>query len=165
VDFSPEQQNNIRLYFRLSIILKGVVSALEVIGGVLALFIPVSLVVDFITQLAEGHMTDSDDVLWTMLYHGAQNLSLPSGGFIAFYLLSRGLIKVVLIVALLRNKLWAYPSALIFLGILVVYQIFLIFKEMSLALILLTAFDLIVMWLIWLEYRIVQEQRKHAMNS
>jgi uncharacterized membrane protein len=40
----------------------------------------------------------------------------------AFYLLSHGLVKVLLVAGLLREKLWAYPASLIVLSAFIAYQ-------------------------------------------
>ncbi|BCG83133.1 hypothetical protein MesoLj113b_66750 [Mesorhizobium sp. 113-3-3] len=47
----------------------------------------------------------------------ASNFSVSTQHFYAFYLLSHGIVKLALVVALLKNKLWAYPSSLIVLGL------------------------------------------------
>jgi uncharacterized membrane protein len=60
------------------------------------------------------------------------------------------------VIALLKNKLWAYPWSLVVLGSFILYQIYRFTFTHSLALIVLTVFDLAVIWLIWREYQIVR---------
>jgi uncharacterized membrane protein len=77
--------------------------------------------------------------------------------FVALYLISRGLIKAFLIGALLKNKLWAYPWSLVVLALFVVYQLYQILTAHSLIVIAITLFDLVVMYFIYREWRIVKE--------
>jgi uncharacterized membrane protein len=63
---------------------------------------------------------------------------------------------------LLRNKLWAYPASLVILSLFIAYQVYRFSYTHSVGLVVLTAFDLIVMVLIWHEYRLVQKHGKAA---
>jgi uncharacterized membrane protein len=159
MDFTPQQENRITLYFRLSVFLKGGISIVEIVAGVLALFIPVSTVTDFLVRLAQGELAeDPADFIAAQLLHYAQQFSLTSSMFIAVYLLSRGIIKLALVMALLKNKLWAYPLSLVVLGLFVVYQIYQIVIAFSVFLVALTIFDFVVMWFIWREYEVLREK-------
>ena len=60
---------------------------------------------------------------------------------------------------LLQKKLWSYPASLIVLGLFIIYQLYRFFYTYSLGLIVLTVFDLIIMVLIWHEYRLVCRYR------
>ena len=157
MDFTTQEAKRIGLYFHVSVFLKGLVSLVEIIGGLLAFFVPLSYVTNLMVHLSQGElMEDPGDFIATHLTQMAQQLSVASGTFIALYLLSRGLIKLFLVVALLKNQLWAYPSSLIVLGLFVAYQVFQIILAFSAFLLALTIFDLIVMWFIWREYEVVR---------
>jgi uncharacterized membrane protein len=84
--------------------------------------------------------------------------SVSSQHFYAFYLLSHGLVKVALVIGLLRNKLWAYPASLVVLSLFIVYQVYRYSYTHSMGLIVLTVFDVFVMFLIWHEYRLVSRK-------
>ena len=160
MSFAPGQEKNIRLYFRISVILKGLGSLSEVVAGLLAFLISPALVSTLIIRLAQGELTeDPHDFIAAHLVSLAQQFSFQSGTFIAVYLLSRGLIKLGLIIALLKNKLWAYPSSLGVLGLFVLYQLYQIAGTFSLPLIALTLFDCIVMWFIWREYQVLRARQ------
>jgi len=73
--------------------------------------------------------------------------------FASLYLLTHGAVKVVLVAALLKNKLWAYPWMIAFLLLFIGYQIYRIILVPSAALAALTAFDLLVVWLTYREYQ------------
>ena len=157
MEFQPQQENRIREYFRISIFIKGLVSILEIIGGTLALVVPVSIVTRYMVSLGEGELSeDGHDFIASHLIQMAHSLSLKGGLFIGVYLLSRGLIKLLLVIALLKDQLWAYPSSLAVLGLFMFYQIYEIYHTHSVFLIALTLFDFVVMWVIWREYEVLK---------
>jgi uncharacterized membrane protein len=154
------RERTIHWLFDLGVILKGIDGALEVIGGVLfALVKPQTLTGVVFLLTAHEISEDPSDLVANLLRHSVRYLSSDTTLFASAYLLGHGLAKLFLVLGLLRGKLWAYPAALWFLGAFVVYQSYRILLAHSLVLILLTAFDLIVMFLIWQEY---QFRRQHV---
>jgi uncharacterized membrane protein len=73
--------------------------------------------------------------------------------FGAVYLLLHGSVKVVLVSALLLNKLWAYPCMITVLLIFIGYQLYRIVLHPGAGLIALTVFDALIVILTWREYR------------
>jgi uncharacterized membrane protein len=67
--------------------------------------------------------------------------------------LLHGAVKVVLVVALLLNKLWAYPWMIVVLLIFIGYQLYRIALHPSAGLVALTVFDGLIVLLTWREYR------------
>jgi uncharacterized membrane protein len=100
-------------------------------------------------ELAE----DPHDFLARHVLHSAGQLTHGSTLFAALYLLSHGVAKVVLVVALLRDQLWAYPATIALLGAFIAYQLYRLSYRVTLGLTLLTIFDAFVVWLTWREYR------------
>ena len=149
--------------FAVSVLIKGVDGVLETIGGFLFMFVSPkalnSLVIFFI---AHERSEDPDDWFSTSLRHAVHNLSSDTKHFVSVYLVAHGLIKVFLVAGLLRKKLWAYPAALWFLGIFILYQVYRFSHTHSLGLLALSAFDLCVALLVWLEYR---SQKQHLSIS
>jgi uncharacterized membrane protein len=96
------------------------------------------------------------------MLHVARHLSLGTEHFAAWYLLIHGVIKILLVVALLRAMLPAYPIAVIVFGAFIVYQLYRFTFTHSPGLIALSAFDGIVIWLIWFEYRALRQQLNAA---
>lgn len=151
------QEERITLYFRVSVFLKGLISLVEIIGGIVVLFIPVSYLTDIIVRLAQAELVeDPGDFISVHLIQLAQQLSFSSGTFVALYLISRGAIKLLLVVALLKNQLWAYPSSMALLGLFVLYQLYQIEVTFSAPLLVLTIFDLFVTYFIWREYKVLK---------
>jgi len=79
---------------------------------------------------------------------------LTAGGqlFGAAYLLTHGIIKLALVAALLKRRLWAYPAAIGIFALFAAYQVYRYTFTHSWYLILLTILDAVVIWLTWLEY-------------
>lgn len=155
----PEAQLETHIYqgFWISVILKGLISLLEMLAGFLVLAIPDTVVVGATQYIVtSGLLGSASGFLATLLIHAVQSLE-NAELFVAFYLFSRGLIKVLLVIALLRNKLWAYPASLVVLALFVVYQVYQIITIHSLIVSAITIFDLVVMYFIWREYQIVKK--------
>jgi uncharacterized membrane protein len=152
------QEKTIDELFRISVFLKGVHSIIEIVGGILLLVIPVDVITDSLAWLSQGEFLESPhDIVANYLMHLSAQLSISTTLFAGLYLLSHGLIKIVLVFGLLKNKLWAYPWSIVVLGLFIAYQVYRYTFTHSIALVLLTIFDLFVMWLVWKEYRIVKK--------
>lgn len=149
-------------WFTISVFLKGLISFFEIVVGVAVLLIPPDEVVGFLVDMSQDALADNPHAFFaTHSLHALQHLPPLAQGFIAAYLISRGLIKLLLVIALLKNKLWAYPASLAVLGLFVLYQLIEIAKAHSPVVILLTVFDLAVMWFIWREYKMVKADPRH----
>jgi uncharacterized membrane protein len=140
--------------FEVGIILKGLDGVLEVIGGLLLLVVSPATINRVVTNLTQHELSeDSHDFLATRLLRTAHGLTGAAVVFGAVYLLAHGLVKVVLVAALLKNRLWAYPWMIGFLGIFIVYQIYRLSYKPSVGLTALTIFDAVIAWLTYREYR------------
>jgi uncharacterized membrane protein len=104
---------------------------------------------------------DPHDFVARHLLHSASQLSHSTTLFAAIYLLSHGIAKVVLVVALLRERLWAYPWTIALLGAFIVYQIYRLSYRFTVGLALLTLFDVFLVWLTTIEWR----KRRAARNA
>jgi uncharacterized membrane protein len=60
---------------------------------------------------------------------------------------------VVLVTALLLNKLWAYPWMITVLILFIGYQLYRIALQPTVGMVALTVFDLVIVVLTWREYR------------
>ena len=60
--------------------------------------------------------------------------------------------KLALVTALLRNKIWAYPWMIVVLVLFIGYQLYRIVLSYSVGLIALTIFDVFIVALTWREY-------------
>ena len=151
---SQMSRQHVHRLFAVSVLIKGVDGVLETIGGILFMFVSPKALNSLVIFLTAHELSeDPDDWFSTSLRHAAHNLSSDSKLFVSVYLVAHGLIKVFLVAGLLRKKLWAYPAALWFLGIFIFYQVYRFSHTHSLGLLVLSAFDLFVASLVWLEYR------------
>jgi uncharacterized membrane protein len=82
----------------------------------------------------------------------SDRLSPQSQLFAAAYLLTHGVVKVLLVWALLRKKLRAYPAAIAVFTAFGVYQMYRYVLSPSFSMIALTVLDVIVIVLTWTEY-------------
>ena len=156
-------ERRIHQIFEISVLLKGAHALIECIGGLVLAFVSSSAIASLVNTLTQEELIeDPNDFVATHLLSLAQNFTVSSQHFYAFYLLSHGLIKVFLVIGLLRNKLWAYPLSLVVLGLFIVYQFYRYSYTHGIGLIVLTVFDVIVMALIWHEYRLV---RRHLASQ
>jgi uncharacterized membrane protein len=140
--------------FRVVLWLKGLDGALELIGGVVLLFVtPASL--NHLVWSATVHELahDPNDVVARHLLHSASQLSRSKTLYGAVYLLGHGVSKVVLVVALLRDRLWAYPWMIGLLVVFIAYQLYRLADQPTWGLLALTLFDVFVVALTVREYR------------
>ena len=114
---------------------------------------------DAASQLQKGRLPA--DLIARHLLRVSGNLH-QTQVFGAIYLISHGLIKIVLVGALLKKQRWAYPATLLFLGAFVIYQVYRMFYAPSVGLALLTVFDLFIMWLVWREYQLRRQPTANA---
>jgi uncharacterized membrane protein len=153
-------EKNIRLAFRVSLFIKGVFAFLEIAGGVLAYFINQKLLLRFITTITQDELVeDPNDFVANHLLHLAQQFSISTQYFTAFYLLSHGVIKLFLIAGLLRERLWYYPLAMIVFALFIMYQLYRFSFTHSVWLLVITILDMVVIWLTWREYKYLRRDR------
>jgi uncharacterized membrane protein len=138
--------------FEAGVLLKGVNAAIEATLGVALLFVNVGAIVQTLTQ--DELVEDPSNFLAAHLHSFAASLSPQAQTMSALYLLVHGAIKAILVWGLLREKLWAFPASLAVLALFVAYQSITFVKTHSIPLLLLTLFDLGLIWLIFHEYRV-----------
>ncbi|MGH9733602.1 MAG: DUF2127 domain-containing protein [Candidatus Acidiferrales bacterium] len=143
--------------FRVSILLKGLNAVLEIAGGIALLFISPRLIAHWIELLTRGEFAEGRrDFVSNYLHHAATHISPGSQHFVVAYLLAHGIVKLFLVIALLKNKLWGYPAAIVVFSGFIGYQVYLLALYGGSGLVALTIFDVIVIFLIWFEYRAVK---------
>ena len=147
-------EKNVHVAFEFSLLLKGAFAILEIATGIFAYFVTQQFLADTTKLLTRAELNeDSRDFVANHLLHAAQGLSVSSQQFTAFYLLSHGLIKIWLIAGLWRKKLGYYPVTIAIFGALIFYQLYRYTFAPSLILFLITALDVVVVGLTWLEFQ------------
>jgi uncharacterized membrane protein len=147
--------------FRTGITIKGIDGVLETVGGLLVWFIKPSSMSWTIQMLCQHELSrDPHDVIAAHLLHVSERIANSDPLFASLYLFSHGLVKVVLAIALWLDELWAYPLAIFVFGAFSVYQVYRYSHTHSATLLVLTVFDVAVVYLTWQEYRQQKSERK-----
>lgn len=153
------QEKTIHQIFVVSVLLKGIHALIEIVGGVALYLISTETIVAAINRWSNDELIeDKNDWIANQLLSFAQHFSVAEHNFYAFYLLSHGLIKSLLVIGLLREKLWAYPASFAVFGGFIAYQLYRYSYTHDVGLILLSIFDLFVIYLAVHEFRLL---RKH----
>ena len=84
--------------------------------------------------------------------HWGDGLTVDTEHFASAYLIAHGVAKVFIAWGLFREKLWAFPTALVVFGLLITYQLYRFAHTHSPTLAFLIALDVAVCYLIWREY-------------
>jgi len=135
-------ERNIHRIFVVSVAAKGLHAMIEIAGGLALYLLSSEAIADWIRphEWAASHFKPEEQ------------------HFYAFYLLSHGLVKSVVVYGLLREKLWAYPGSFVVFSLFIAYQLYRYSFTHDIALIALSIFDLFVIALAVHEYRLL---RKH----
>ncbi|MEP7192467.1 MAG: DUF2127 domain-containing protein [Actinomycetota bacterium] len=149
-----EPQDRLDRLFQIGIILKGLDGVLEFIGGLLLLTVTPETITSLAAWLTRHELSeDPNDLIASHLLRYAHGLTGSAVTFAAVYLLLHGITKIVLVAALLRNQIWAYPWMIAFLLIFIGYQLYRIVLQPTFGLGALTIFDGFIVWLTWREWR------------
>lgn len=140
--------------FLVGIALKGIDGAAELLLGVPLLFLrpgQISGVAHLLTahELAQ----DPHDLIANLILHGAAALSADAALYAAVYLIVHGLVKVLIVIALLRGSNRVHPWAIGTLAAFLVAQLVEIAVHPSVGVALLSAFDAVIIVLTWREWR------------
>ena len=140
--------------FEIGVILKGLDGVLEVIGGLLLVAVTPATIDHLMVRLTQHELSeDPNDVIARRLLGYTHGLTGSAVTFAALYLLVHGIVKIVLVAALLRNQAWAYPWMIGFLLAFIGYQLYRLALDPTIWLTALTVFDALMVWLTWREWR------------
>jgi uncharacterized membrane protein len=153
-------ETDIRRVFRVSLWLKGAHSLVEVLGGLALALMSHDTVVGIATALTRAElMEDPRDLVANALRRAAEGFTTDAQSFAAWYLFSHGLIKLVLVAAVLANRVWAYPAFMAAMIGFILYQVYRMSFEVSFVLVAITVLDAVVLMLAWHEYGYVRRER------
>ena len=153
------REKRIHQVFVVSVLFKGAHALIEIVTGIGLYLVKTSTIIRWINRWSYDELIeDPNDWIANHLLRFSQTFSVQEHHFYAFYLLSHGLIKSVLVIGLLREKLWAYPASFVVFGAFIAYQLYRYSYTHDVGLIWLSIFDLFVIYLAVHEYRLL---RKH----
>jgi uncharacterized membrane protein len=142
------------LFFNLSVIVKGIDGALEIVGGILLFFVSPDRISAIIRVFTQHELSeDPRDLVATYLLNSTHGLTKGVTIFAAVYLLWHGMVKSGLIVGLLLKCRWAYPAAIFAFFLFVVYQLYRYIHTHSFSLLALSILDVLVIIFTWIEYK------------
>ncbi len=149
-------------FFEIGIAVKGGFALLEIVGSFVVLYITpntVRRVVAFFTR--EELTEDPTDLVANYIMHLAGTFSIQAQVFTFIYLLVHGLVKLFLVIMLFKKRLWAYPASMAAFSLFVAYELFRYFEySHSIWYIVLSVFDMAIIWVIWREYKLVKERKE-----
>jgi uncharacterized membrane protein len=147
--------------FRVSVALKGLDGALEVVGGALLLVLSPGSIDHLARSVTQHELSqDPQDFIARNLLRATGGLRHGPAIYAGIYLLSHGAAKVAVVIAVLRDRLWAYPAMIALLGAFILYQLYRLSFDLTAGLTLLTLFDVVVVCLTWREYRRAASRRE-----
>lgn len=152
--------NTLDRVFEVSIILKALDGIIEVLSGIAVFFIKPEQITHFARWLTHSELRENPHSFLALHFlHSAQKFAETGGTFAAIYLLSHGIVKVVLVAAILRGQLWAYKWMIAFLVAFIVYQVIRIFQQPAFWLVALTVFDVFIVYL-----TVREDRRQHRLH-
>lgn len=147
--------------FRVAVLLKGLDGATQLVAGVLLIFLSPTTV----NRLA--HAVVTRDLLGPPTGPLAGHFEVAvqhfvTGGrtFVIAYLIAHGLIKLVLVIALLRKIMPMYPVAMTALGLFVLFELLRAVQTRSLVLPLFALLDVVIIILVLKEYLELRRQQQ-----
>jgi len=146
--------------YEIGIILKGIDGVLELLGAIGLLFIPLRFFRSFSQWITETEAGSSHHgFISTHISRFGEELAKGHHTFAVLFLLTHGLVKVVLVVCLLQNKRWAYPFGLVALTLFLAYQLYEMAIHPTFGMGFLTVLDAVIIWLVWREWQQVKAGR------
>ena len=155
---TSHREHLIHRIFFWSVVAKAADAFLETAAGIALIF--TGTLANFALSLIQSEIVeDPHDMLAQHLAHLVPQLAAQASVFAVIYLISHGVIKLFLAIGLLKDWLWAYPTAIVVFTFFIAYQLFRYLHTHGLFLLLLTVLDLIVIWLTWHEWRYYEKHR------
>jgi uncharacterized membrane protein len=156
---NTQTEKEIHEIFDISLLLKGIHALVEIIGGLVFLFISRTTITSFVNFFIRDEVIEApSNHILNYILHATQHFTGSSKLFAVVYLISHGIINAFIVIALWKEKLWAYPVSITILGIFGIYQLYRYSFNHSLWLLSLTVLDVIVIFLVWHEYGIVKKR-------
>ena len=140
--------------YEIGILIKGVDGVLELIGGILVLTLSAGAVNSITRFLTQNELQENPhSYVAVHIVNFGNHLAAGHSWYAAAFLLTHGLVKVVLVTCLLLNKIWAYPWAIGALALFLIVQFYQLVTVPSFGMAFLTVLDIVIIWLVWREWQ------------
>lgn len=152
-------EKNWHRLFEFGIFLKGFNGIFELISGFIVLFVSKSVFTGLLFKLSRSELLeDPNDKFINFITLWLQHLSTNTKIFAAVYILIHGILNVFLAVQLYRERLWAYLVTISVTILFMSYQIFRVAHTHSIALTVITIWDIAFIIITWHEYKYRRDQ-------
>lgn len=141
--------------YKIGVGLKGFDGLIELVTGI-ALWISPSLVHSVLSVVAAEFGESQSGVFHFIAVNIARvdsDLAHSGLAFLILFLVTHGVVKLVLVYCLLREIIRAYPAALTILVLFLVYQLYILIVQPSIGMAIFTILDVVIIWLVWGEYQ------------
>ncbi|AGK97832.1 DUF2127 domain-containing protein [Clostridium pasteurianum] len=154
-----EKNNIFHQSFEIGILLKGIDGILEIIGGILLVFLNPHRLNRIVVLLTQDELSENPrDTIANFIVKSSLGFNLSFQHFAIFYLISHGAIKLILVILLWKKKMFAYPLTIFSLTVFIIYQLYRYTQKHSALLIGLTIFDIIMIVLTFIEYKNIKNK-------
>jgi uncharacterized membrane protein len=145
--------------FNVALVIKAIDGILEVISGALTAFVSNSSLNVFLESIRQGVASSHESGLLDKgILALEKDLNLRSQSILGSFLLSHGIIKIIIVYYVLKGRLWAYPAAIIVFSLFTVIQAIQLISGFSITVAALTIFDILVVILTSIEYREIKKR-------
>lgn len=153
-------KKNVHLSFRVGLVLKSLYDIGEILCGVLLIFLTPERMSKLIALISKNELyEDPNDFLMNYLVNFSHMFSISMQHFTSFYLLSHGIVKILVLILLWRKKIWAYPLSVGIFTVFIILQMQRFSQTHSIMLLLLTFIDIVMIVLTILEYRNIKADK------
>jgi uncharacterized membrane protein len=136
--------------FLIILTFKGLHAVIEIVGGIALYLFNTETIVGWLWEA--GHSHDFFAKL-------AEHFTSREHAFYAFYLVSHGIVNMVLVGGLMLRRLWAYPATFAVLTAFILYQLYRFTYTHDIGLIAISIIDVIIIALTWHEFKLVKKHR------
>jgi uncharacterized membrane protein len=161
---STNQKSGTDRMFAVAITIKGIDGGLQFLGALLLMVIPPTLITGAANMIITRDLLgDPSGTLSTHLAEAADHFANGSSRWFAIiYLLAHGVIKLVLVWALVKRVMWMFPVSVVVLAGFVVYEVWRAVHTHSIALPIFAAIDVVIIILIIREYQKLRREHQVA---
>jgi len=154
-------------FFVISICIKTLTGLMETASGFLILWMSPAGLTLVLNRLSRGgNLEGPADFFLDYAHQYLHVITSSTKVFAGLYILSHGLINLVLVAGLIKEKTWAYLVAIGALISFMSYQLIRIAMNHSIPLAVLTGFDVFFVIILWHEYNyLTRKQRKAGQGS
>ena len=145
---------NLEELFDVALILKGLNATLEIFFGILLTIIKPEQIIKLISLTTSQEIVeDPKDLFANFLIKASHGYSISANTFWIFYLLSHGIIKIILVAFLFKRKYKIYPIAIAVFILFLLYEVYKLIVDRTISVGILIVVDTIIVYLTILEYK------------